>query len=225
MNGFFQSFLPILQPIKKYWLEISILSVAVITGIISFYVFVNNQTLTPITNDQILGLKSEMVPTPTVEILVDIAGAVASPGAYRLTTGARLKNAIEKAQGLSEEADTGFFARNFNLARILSDQEKIYIPSITEVANGMFIDSQKTINYTSSISPNQNQSQQQLSDSDKIDLNSASSEELDTLPGIGQVTATKIISNRPYTSINDLLTKKIVKKRGKKKFPPPNNIW
>lgn len=154
----------------------------------------------------------------TTKIFVDVSGAVEKPDVYEVSVGARLKDALMMANGLSKEADRVFFYRNFNLARILTDQEKIYIPSQWETQSGLF---QEKIFVVDQIKPrvsvdqkSANSTPQELKESepDKININSASMEELDTLPGVGKVTAQKIINNRPYQSIEELLTKKVVGK-------------
>lgn len=136
----------------------------------------------------------------TEKIYIDLAGAVEEPDVYQVTSGARLKDVLVLANGLSAEADRIFFARNFNLARILQDQEKIYIPSKEEV--------EKEI--VKSASAVKGESTQNTSS--KININTASEAELDTLPSIGEITAQKIIENRPYNSVEELLEKKAVNK-------------
>ncbi len=71
------------------------------------------------------------------------------PDVYEVVLGARLKDVLIKAGGLSENADKDFFYRNFNLARIVNDQEKYYIPSLLETSNGIFIENLRTLDYTS----------------------------------------------------------------------------
>jgi competence protein ComEA len=151
----------------------------------------------------------------TNKIFIDLSGAVKKPDVYEVTSGARLKDILILASGLSAEADRNFFARNFNLARILTDQEKIYIPSVQEIAQGLFGEKPVVINQIQPrLTPNlgstfpQIQNQQSL----KININTASVADLDTLPGIGQITAQKIISNRPYKSVEELSIRNVVNK-------------
>lgn len=124
------------------------------------------------------------------KIIIDIQGAVVFPGVYTLDTDGRIKDALIQAGGLSSDADREWVAKNLNQAAKLSDGSKIYIPRLNEQV--------------------QAQSTGTISTSGLININSASSSELDTLPGIGPVTANKIIDNRPYTAVEDLLTKKAV---------------
>lgn len=132
--------------------------------------------------------------TTKSEIVVDIEGAVIKPGVYRLPTSARVQDALVAAGGLSAQANRLWVEKNLNLANKLNDGTKIYIPregeENTSVASGAggqtgILNSQ-------------------------ININTASSSELDSLPGIGPVTTEKIINGRPYGSIEELLSKKIV---------------
>jgi len=111
------------------------------------------------------------------------------------------------------DADKNFFARNYNLARLVNDQEKIYVPATWEINSGIFIESQRTLDYIlpAEVPVNSKMAQSETI-SNKLNLNTATVEELDSLPGIGQATAQKIIQNRPYKSIDELLIKKAVKK-------------
>jgi len=201
VKGFLKSFKPLLIFFKKRKLEVIFLSIALITSIVSFFIFVNNNTNQVVDEEEI----TKQTTIPLRKTYVDLSGAVLKPDIYEITNETRLKNIIIKAGGLTEEADKDFFSRNFNQARILSDQEKIYIPSVSEINTGLFIENQQITNnpFTSIEASEQ---------SILIDINFASVEELDTLPGIGKVTANKIIQTRPFTIIEDLLTKKVVNK-------------
>ncbi len=147
-------------------------------------------------------------------IVVDVCGAVIRPDMYEVTAGARLKQLINLAGGLSDNAHREYFSRNFNLARIITDQEKIYVPSITEVSNNIIVENQRTLDYASPSTGDVNiaPTTDTPINNQLININSATLEELDTLPGIGQVTAQKIIQNRPYKSIDELVSKKAVNK-------------
>lgn len=122
-------------------------------------------------------------------VTVEVAGAVVQPGIWQLAVGSRVAEAIEKAGGLSQQADRAFAVQALNLARYVEDGEKIYIPFEGE---------------TSSRSVVSGEGQEGVSG---ISINSASEKELQTLPGIGQARATSIIENRPYGSLDELVTK------------------
>lgn len=211
MHGFFASFKPILKRLKKYRIEVFLLSVATIITIITFGIYLASRS-NPVENSS--EIQSE-IETPLLhqKIIIDIDGAVGKPGVYEVSTSARLQDALNLAHGLIEEADKIFFSRNFNRARLLSDQEKIYIPFSWEVDSGIFVENARTLDYSSPIVPVNNSSTTNTSQSPIIiNLNTASAEELDTLPGVGAVTVGKIINNRPYQTIDELLTKKVVNK-------------
>lgn len=118
-------------------------------------------------------------------IKVHVAGSVNKPGVYELSDGDRVEAAIQSAGGASNDADMSAI----NLAQRLKDEDMIYVPKIGEAA-----------------SPVVPQNAQQKDG--KIDINSASIEELDKLPGIGPAKAQKIIDyreqNGPFKAIDDI---------------------
>ena len=122
-------------------------------------------------------------------IAVHVSGAVAAPGVYELDEGARVADAVELAGGFLEGA-----AENaLNLARVLNDGEQVVVPTAEEHA-----------------------AQQSAAEASggaagvggKVNINTASVELLDTLPGVGESTAQKIIADReangPFSSPEDL---------------------
>lgn len=127
-------------------------------------------------------------------ILVDVSGAVLKPGVYQLNQSARVEDAINAAGGFSDAANDEYISKYLNLAQKLVDGNKIYIP----VAGEQFSGSQTGAVVTST----------QV----KVNINLSAQSELEALPGIGPVTASKIISDRPYQKIEELLDKKIVNK-------------
>lgn len=141
--------------------------------------------------DSSLVIESGSEAKTEVLIAADIEGAVVKPGVYQLPQGSRLKDLLVIAGGLSSDADRVWVSKNLNLAQKISDESKIFIPKEGEGGSAT----------SSSGSTNQ---------SGLININSASSSELESLPRIGVVTAGKIIDNRPYSSIEDLKTKEIV---------------
>lgn len=212
MDNFLKSFSPLLKrlKLKRYFIEIILIIISIIITITSLIIFAKsngeNTNQETIINDQPNQILSG-------KIFVDVSGSVKKPNLYEMSFGARIKEVIDKAGGLSDAADVIFFNRNFNLARIVTDQEKIYIPSITEINDGIFIQNQLALDYVSPTTTN-NASTNTPTDTTNqlISLNSGTLEELDQLPGIGMVTANKIITGRPYSTIDELLTKKIVNK-------------
>lgn len=134
----------------------------------------------------------------TETIVIDVSGAVVTPGVYVLMGKPRLEDAIKAAEGFRADANRGYISKYINLAQELVDGTKIYIPFESEQG---FTQSQPVVMGT-----------QTRGSSKTVNLNTASQAELESLPGIGPVTASKIISNRPYKSSDDLMTKKIMGK-------------
>jgi competence protein ComEA len=129
------------------------------------------------------------------EVYVDVGGAVMRPGLYKLSSEARVNDALAAAGGLEAEADRDWFSKNINLAQKVTDGAKIYIPFQGETSG-------QSDSATGQVSG--------AAISGKINVNTASAAELDQLWGVGPATAEKIISGRPYGSVEELLTKKIL---------------
>lgn len=114
------------------------------------------------------------------KIYVDISGFVTNPGVYRVTTGTRLFEVIEKAGGLKSGADI----KSLNRAEEVYDGQKIIIYS-EEEASQAFVGSD-----------NQTSGTKGVDQSGKVNINTANSGELESVPGIGPATAEKIIQHR-----------------------------
>lgn len=134
------------------------------------------------------------------DIIVEIAGSVEKPGVYKLAAGARTDDLLIAAGGLASGADREWVGKNLNRAAKVVDGQKIYVPAKGEVASN-------TKSGGSSISDRVLGTAGGL-----INLNTATMSELDGLAGIGAVRAQSIIDNRPYSSVDELLTKKVVPK-------------
>lgn len=125
-------------------------------------------------------------------IVVDVGGAVLSPGVYNLPKDSRVKDALIASGGMSAGADKLWVSKNLNLALKISDGAKIYIPFEVEKTSGSAGASSTG------------------GGSGAININSASEKELDALPGVGAATAQKIIDSRPYQTLEELVSKKAV---------------
>jgi len=131
---------------------------------------------------------------PAVGVTVDIAGAIVAPGVYKIAPESRIQDALLAAGGLAPNADREWVGKYINLAAKALDGTKVYIPAKGEMA-AVAID-QPMLFYSNSA----------------ININTATSSQLEDLPGIGAITAEKIIQARPYSSVEDLLSKKVVNK-------------
>ena len=131
------------------------------------------------------------------DVVVEVSGQINKPGVYNLSAGSRVEDVINAAGGLTSEADTEFVEKRINRAARLSDGQKIYIPS--EEENSKIPNSQNSNNEILGVLDN------------LININTASQSELESQWGIGPVYAQNIIEQRPYSSVEELLTKKIIK--------------
>jgi competence protein ComEA len=120
---------------------------------------------------------------PTTELVVDVAGAVRRPGLYHLASGTRIADAVAAAGGATAKADITLV----NLAAPLADGEQVLVPARGSGAASA----------TGAPSPTA-----------PLDLNTASVEQLDALPGVGPATAQKIVDYRqahgPFRSVDEL---------------------
>ena len=120
-------------------------------------------------------------------ITVDVKGAVKTPGIYDLPVGSRINDAVQKAGGLTDNADS----KSLNLAQKISDEALVYVPTKEEVAN-----QESYSNATGN------------KESKKVNLNKASLEELKHVKGLGAKRAQDIIdhreSNGNFKSVDEL---------------------
>ncbi len=144
--------------------------------------------------------EEEIDPCP---VRVDIAGAVKNPGVYCLEKDSAVIDVIRKAGGLIPSVAYKYLGMKVNLATLLTDNSKIYIPfeedSICELLQ--FKLPKDVTNITEPKPPEEQENTQ----NECISINSATLEELDSLDGVGPSTAQKIIDGRPYEVLEDLL--------------------
>lgn len=141
-------------------------------------------------------------PTPA-PVRVHVIGAVTLPGIYSLPTDSRVEDAIEAAGGLLPEADT----QALNLAAFLQDGQQIYVPArAPTAAPAIPLTTPEPDSPPSQILPPPPAVSTAAS---LININTATLEELDTLPGVGPVTAEKIIAHRqangPFATIEAIM--------------------
>ena len=138
----------------------------------------------------------------TAGVTVDVSGAVVKPGVYQLNAQSRVEEALTAAGGLTSEADLVWVDKNVNRSAKLVDGAKIYIPPAGEQSGLQIRMSQEQVN-----------------------LNSASQSELEELPGIGPVTAEKIISARPYMRPEELIELKILTRKVWDQIQDKISLW
>lgn len=131
--------------------------------------------------------------TQPKKIYVDIAGAVKKPYVYEIHEGARVYEIIELAGGLEDDADIS----NLNLAQIVKDEDKITVFTKSQIASGNVEEPIKNNNSSTVYqSGSSNEYQNQAAIDGLININTATSTELQTITGIGPSTSEKIISYR-----------------------------
>lgn len=138
---------------------------------------------------------ASFAPLQPEAMVVDVEGAVVHPGIFELPAGSRVADAIDAAGGYAPEADLAAAAAQVNLAALVRDGQQILVPLLGaspagggEAASGG-------------------------SSTGLVDLNSASPEALDALPGIGPVTVQKIVAARaeqPFGTLEELVTRKVL---------------
>lgn len=143
-----------------------------------------------------LEVEKEAQTQQKLTIIVDVGGAVNMPGVIELDEGARVYQAIEKAGGVTRDGDL----KQVNQAVILNDCDKLYIPTFQEAQDETVFSSKSS--GVGLVTPKAN-------NDGKININTASKEELETLNGIGPVTANKIIdyrtTNGPFHAIENIM--------------------
>lgn len=142
---------------------------------------------------------SPSVPTATI-IVVDVQGAVAEPGVRELPAGSRVADAIDAAGGYGTDADLAAAAAAINLAQLLSDGEQIRVPRVGDAQMAA-----ASAGPVASGAP--------AAGSGPVNLNTATPEELEALPGIGPVTVQKIVAARqeqPFASLDEAVERGVI---------------
>lgn len=162
-------------------------------------------------NDKKEKIEDEKENISNKEITVYVSGEVNKSGVVTLKEGDRLAVAVEKLGGTTKKADLN----NINLAIRVKDEDHYIIPKIGDAKQ----EDLKDVNNTKDIENAEIKNENTAKDSSKININTATLEELDKLPGVGEATANKIISHREengqFKNIEDI---KNVNGIGDKKF-------
>ncbi len=198
----------IIENKKNIFIKLIIILIIIIFSIYNFFILKDNpeefNSLEIIANTSLENLeKIENIQ----KIKVYITGQVNSPGVLELAENSRIEDAINLAKGLTQEANI----QNINLAFILEDGQKLYIPSIYDNNVVEYISTENDINII--------ENPAQTSNTSKININKADIEDLKRLPGVGDSLAIKILDyrkqNGKFKTIEEL---KNVNGIGDKKF-------
>lgn len=175
--------------IKKYW-QFLLAGVAIVLLICIAYIMsfssknTDDSVLTNITLESSSPASSESVKHKSSSIIVDIKGAVKKPGIYKISNELRVNDVVNLAGGLCENAEI----KGINLAQKIADEMVIYVPFIGEK-----IENDITTN---------------TKNDDKININTATQEELQKISGIGQKKSEDIVNYREanggFKSIDEL---------------------
>ena len=158
-----------LKELKKWWPGLVVVVFALVVG--SYLLFPKEEaTWEEIEESEVVLTTSE----PETQVVIDIKGAVKKPGVYELDVGARVKDAVLLAGGLTTDAEES----TLNLAEQIHDQQMIYVPN-QEEAQAQQVEHPET-----------------KQNSGKININTADSLELQQLSGIGAAKAQAIIDYR-----------------------------
>lgn len=129
------------------------------------------------------------------EIVVEIAGAVIKPGVYKLPFGSRIDDLLIISGGLSQDANRNWVEKNINRAAKLIDGQKLYIYHSDEISakdsGGIKLD----------------QGVLGVNNGGLVNINTSDQKELESLVGIGPVYAQNIIEHRPYSNLEELVSK------------------
>jgi competence protein ComEA len=171
------------QEVKTHWWQAGLMGVGVVLIVIGI-VAAQGQTR----GEALVIQEATASPQVVKVVVIDVAGAIQQPGIYRLPEGARLGEAIVAAGGLAAQADRSYVARFINQAELVRDGMKLYIPEVGESVPTAEI-------------------QALTGGSGVVSVNQASASELDSLWGIGEARVKTIIENRPYSSLEELVSK------------------
>ncbi|MDO8340687.1 MAG: helix-hairpin-helix domain-containing protein [Candidatus Woesebacteria bacterium] len=153
----------------------------------------------------------------SLEIVVEIAGAVEKPGVYKLPNDSRIDDLLIISGGVSVNADRDWMEKYINRAAKLIDGQKVFIPNINKQIND------ESANSEGGIKPDQGTFGSQTSG--LTNINTSTLSELDKLPGIGPVYGQSIIEHRPYSTSEELVSKGAISKSVYEKIKNLINVF
>lgn len=183
--------------IKTNYKQIIIISVLLVVIIAGFFIYLyqNHSTDYSFLEISESTVNSEVSNVLEEKIVIHIAGQVANPGIVELKDGARIVEAIEAAGGVTSDANL----EKINLAYVLEDGMKVYIPSIADDDENNYVTTG-----SSGVSSNSSNATQTL----KININTASVDDFSKIPGIGSSIASRIVEyrkeNGKFSTVEDI---------------------
>lgn len=178
----------------KYQIGLSLLG-AILMGVGVFVLRTTNN----LQSSEVVVLNGE--DKSSSNVVIEVGGEVVNPGVYSFDSGARIDDALKAAGGLTQNADQDYVAKVINRAQVLTDGQKIYIPN-----QQSSFQSDNNLGVDQSTSPNVLGAGGVV-----VNVNIASQSKLEELWGIGPKTAQKIIEQRPYSNVSELVDKGILK--------------
>ncbi|HSK93864.1 MAG TPA: helix-hairpin-helix domain-containing protein [Candidatus Angelobacter sp.] len=149
------------------------------------------------------GAGATVAPTNSI-VVVDVAGAVAVPGLHQLAAGSRIGDAIAAAGGYATDADLDAAEASLNLAQPLADGDQVRVPRLGESASGVAEPAaQPAAAGGTTADPGVG----------LVNINTATPEQLEALPGIGPVTVQKLVAarqERPFSSLDDAVQRGVI---------------
>lgn len=143
--------------------------------------------------------------SPQADICVYVCGAVKSPGVYWIAADSRIGDAVNAAGGMTKEASKDYW----NLAEYAADGEQIDVPTETEVKEGQIFEEESTTGTSSPIGTDTLAAGTGIASDGKVNINTATREELQQIPGIGATRADQIIEYREssggFSKIEDIM--------------------
>lgn len=208
-----------LKKIKKYKYLITIILIIVLVVLVIIKkkelkgnASVNSEDSLSLFKEELIKTSEKETEEDTKTLKVDIKGQVVNPGVYELPIGTRVIDLINTAGGLTTDANTSLI----NLSKILTDEMVVIIYSNYEVANSnvkqietVYKIIEKDCNCPSIKNDGCINTEEETDEyNGLININTASLEQLTTLPGIGESKAKSIIEyreNTPFTTIEDIM--------------------
>lgn len=151
---------------------------------------------------------SELQEEDPCPVLVDISGAVSTPGVYCFAQGTSVIDAVKRANGFTQDAGFKYISMKMNLSSVMKDNSKVYIPFESDYDCTLLAFSLPKGVVDIVIPPQDDNEDEDIDDTEENDcvsINNGTQAELETLDGVGPSTAQKIIAGRPYSKIEDLL--------------------